>query len=511
VNHAARLGPIAAWPVLGLLAVYAVFYLQFSLGLISFPYGWDQGEGYDAWSAWLMAQGQLPYSTNDAHPYFSINYPPIWATLVSVPMNWFGPSLPPARAFAALATLGVACLIALAARRRTATSWPLSSGMLAALLAGLFFLASPYVFHTTPLARVNSTLLFFGLAALALCEQPSTRRVALAVGCLLAALYTKPTAVGAAAAALGYVFLVDRRLALASGGALMALGLAGLVLLNLATDGAFWLNVVLGNAGPYYVEQLAAYMGNFLLLHGILLTLAAVEATIAIRRRAWSPWVLYLPASFVEIALSGESGAGESYFLGTIAACCVLAGSLSARVLSGERRAGAMAVPQSFIAQLTYLGHRRQGALLGVALLAQALLLSHGPLATAVPALADRGFQEQHLGGAPSEDARREGEALLRIIEGLPGPILVEEPSFALNAGREVIGNTTHLRTLWDNGLWDSAGLVSDVKARKFAVVVLSAHRYPPPVLEAIGGSYYLAETITLNRATYDVFLPGSN
>ena len=65
------LAPIVLWPAIGLLLVYAVCYVQFALQLASFPFDVDQGEGYDAWSAWLINLGQLPYASNAAYPYYS--------------------------------------------------------------------------------------------------------------------------------------------------------------------------------------------------------------------------------------------------------------------------------------------------------------------------------------------------------------------------------------------------------------------------------------------------------
>src|SRR5438552_1370105 len=84
---------VALWPALALGALYVAFYVQFAAQLIAFPFGIDQGEGYDAWVAWLMRTGRLPYSDNDAYPYFSSNYPPLWTALVALLMVWTGPTL----------------------------------------------------------------------------------------------------------------------------------------------------------------------------------------------------------------------------------------------------------------------------------------------------------------------------------------------------------------------------------------------------------------------------------
>src|SRR3979409_1272547 len=186
---------IELWPTLLLLFAYAVVYVQFAAQLAGFPFDLDQGEGYDAWSAWMVNLGQLPYSNNVDFPYYSSNYPPLWSYLVSIPMAWLGPGLAAARLVSTIAALGAAGVLGIAAQR-------LSGRPLAGALAAGFFLASPYVFHTTPLARVNSLALLCGVIGLTLFERPTKRTVLLGSAALLAALFTKPTAIDAALAGL---------------------------------------------------------------------------------------------------------------------------------------------------------------------------------------------------------------------------------------------------------------------------------------------------------------------
>src|SRR5207248_11097613 len=124
---------------------------------------------------------------------YSSNYPPLWSYLVSIPMAWFGPGLGAARVVSTISALAAAGVLAMAAHR-------LSGRALAAPLAAGFFLASPYVFHTTPLARVNSLALLSAIVGLTLLEVPTRRRVVLGGLALLAALFTKPTTIDAAAA-----------------------------------------------------------------------------------------------------------------------------------------------------------------------------------------------------------------------------------------------------------------------------------------------------------------------
>jgi hypothetical protein len=481
-----RLQPdgIELWPTLVLLAMYALVYLQFAVQLAGFPFDLDQGEGYDAWSGWLMNLGQLPYTTNVDFPYYSSNYPPLWSYIVSIPMAWLGPGLGPARAVSTISALAAAGVLAIAAQR-------LSRRPLAGALAAGFFLASPYVFHTTPLARVNSMALLAAVGGLTLLERPTRRRVVFGSLALAAALFTKPTAIDAAVAGVLAVSLRQPRLGLLAGGIVATAGLGGLLALLALTHGAFWVNVVAGNANPFDVAQLSAYLANFSTVHCVLLAMAIAECVWMLRRRCWSPWSLYALASGVAALAVGKWGAGESYFLGAIAATSVLAAAWVGRFLDS---APAM--------RLRYV--------LAAALLIQAFLLSHAGLSAALPWLPDRGPQSAFLGRAPSLEDQQVAELISTEIRAAHGPALSEDPSFAVVAGQPLIGNATHLRNLYQAGLWDPSPMVNDVRAHRYAIVVLDAELYPEPVLAAIGRSYFLVHSVQVNGATYRIFLPGT-
>ena len=502
-----RIARLAWWPALILLTLYAVFYLQYALQLIAYPFGVDQGEGYDTWSAWLLRIGQLPYTNNDVFPYYSSNYPPLWSALASLPMTIFGPSIGAARAVSTWSTLLAAALIGLAAYRRVAGVRS-ASATLAGVLAGGLFLASPYVFHTTPLARVNSLALALALLALVLIEVPSRRRVLLAGLTLVAALFTKPTAVDAVATGVMFLALATpTRLPILLG---VVVGLSGalFIALSAGTEGAFWTNTVVGNANAFDFSQLGTYLVNFVGLHGVLLVLATIEMVRSIHGRRWSPWVLFFPIALVMSLTVGKWGAGESYFLSVIAATSVLAGSALATLPVTRRRplGSDQGDPDR-----TPRRSRSAAAFLGVALLVQLIVMSHGPITDALPVLQDRGLQASLLGRGPSPEDRALAIGIATRVAERPGLILSEEPGFLLAIGKPVIGNTTHLRNLYQSGDWDPAGLITDINARRFDMIVLSAQLFPPPVLAAIGRSYNMDYAVKINGAPYYLFVPNQD
>jgi hypothetical protein len=95
-------------------------------------------------------------------------------------------------------------------------------------------------------------------------------------------------------------------------------------------------------------------------------------------------------------------------------------------------------------------------------------------------------------------------------IRGLRGPALSEDPSFAVVAGKPLVGNATHLRNLYEAGLWDPTPMVNDLRNHRYAIVILDAELYPEPVLAAIGQFYFLDRSVRVNGATYQLFLPGT-
>jgi hypothetical protein len=485
-SNPSLLGRPALWPAFVLLLIYSLSFVAFALRLSAFPFDLDQGESYDAWSGWLLNLGQLPYTDNERFPYYSHGYPPVWSYLVSIPMAWVGPGLGPARAVSSLAALFSTAVLG-------AAGWRLGGRLATGLLAAGLLLASPYVFHTTPLARVNSMTLLVALVALWLLEVPTARRVVLGSLLLVAALYTKPTAVDAIAAGLGYLWLVRPRLALLGGLVVVLGGGLAAAALEVASDGTYWLNVLGGNTSAFDLEQLRGYVLNFVELHALVLVLASAEVVVRLRQRRLSPWVVYFPAAgLVALATIGKTGGGESYFLQTIAAASLLAALNVARLLESLRR-------------------RWVEAAIGLGLVAQALLLAHGPVSDALPWLPDSSPQTQPLGRAPSTQDMLAGQQLTDLIRRVPGPALAEDASFVVVAGKPLVGATPpSLRNLYHAGLWDPTPMVADLRAHRYAIVVLSAELYPEPVLAAIGQFYFQDRAVQMHGSTYRVFLPGS-
>jgi hypothetical protein len=464
------------------LLVPLVTYLAHVAAMLPYPFDLDQGEGYDVNAGWLLLRGRPIYTDNEQYPYFSSNYPPLYSLAVAGAVSIWGPSPLSGRVVSLAATFVLAGLIFVAARGR--------SNALGGFVATGLFWSSNYVFHVTPLARVNGLASLLAFAGLVCITRSGRGWLVAAIGLLLAALFTKPTAIDGATAGVGYLVLTRPRTALAAGAALGATGLVLAGVLEFLTARAFSLNVLFGNVNPFIPDQLRVYLLNFSLLHAAPLALSITALIAAARARRPDPVNLFLVTGGLLALGVGKWGAGESYFLSAIVASSVLAGAVAGRLFA---RGGAIE------------------ALVPVFLIAQTLVSAHGAISARFSGLPDRGLQAAVLGSVPSFGDLERGEGIVTRLRAQGGPGLLEDPAFELAAGKEVIGNATHLRNLHEAGLWRGDALVADVVAKRYHTVVLHAELYPEPLLTAIGRHYFLYETVPVYRASQQVFLPGAD
>ena len=81
-------------------------------------------------------------------------------------------------------------------------------------------------------------------------------------------------------------------------------------------------------------------------------------------------------------------------------------------------------------------------------------------------------------------------------VKQTPGEVLVEEPGFALAAGKEVIVEPFQFALLARRGLWDPAPLIGAVARGRFDLVVLGDRLRLIPGLEAALASAYEREAV---------------
>lgn len=539
----ARAGAAVPWLAVCLLAValavfaaYAAVYLAYARSLLAFPFDYDQGEGFELYDAILLAQGRGIYLDNAQFPFYSSNYPPVFRLMVAPLVAVFGPHIWVGRALG-LATSIVCGLAIFAAARHVwrrdgpaaDAAWPgRAIGVLVPAVAALAFYASNYVYWIGPLSRAHIPMVMFSVLAAAVLDR-ARGRVAWAIGLalLLLAGLTKLQAVDVLCAGFLYA-LVQRPRIFAAGLAASALGVGALVvLLNAATAGQFWLNVVLANVNEYDINRTWQFYGEWYRLHAGLIWAAAMYVAWDLLRAArartlravtiWSWW--FVATVGIVGMLTGKWGAGPTYLISAVTSACVCAAGLAARAAA----AVAARTPKPGAADV---GRGAAGAAVAVLLLFQATLNVHLPTSGRALGLLARvigvpsgassyppypyydsvGYTQLGHLLDPADIAN--GWELARLAREAAGPVFSEEAMIALNAGKDVVTNPTQLLNLSKNDMLDTRQMRDMIRNRAFGLVIFRAQFYPNDVLIEIGRHYAWCRTVRMNGFDYQVLCP---
>ena len=511
--------------VLTLLAVlvyvgYLVLYVVYAVDLFRWPFDYDQGEGFELYDAVLYSQGEWPYRDNAAYPYYASNYPPLFHLLIVPLLPIFGTRVVAGRLVSFTATLITGGAIFAIVRRKV-------GGWLIPLISGLAFLASNYVYQIGPLCRMHLTMVMFETLAIALVadfEHPRHGRRNLVLGLimLLCAGYTKQMAVFTVAAALSFVFLRDVKKAIVAG---VALGLvAGAIfwLLNVVTEGQWWVNIIQANVNEFDYRQTLFLFGQWFRLHTVFVLLGAGYLVYELfwdRLSVYSLWFLF---SLGAGALSGKWGAGFGYFTTAVAAACLTSGLAMGRLRNtgGRLRLAGR--------ELQVAGPALLAVLVPLVYLLQAPRMLHLPTSGPVFGSLARVFGvadmrvegdcttfQYHdamgytqLGHLLSADDYAAGAEILDYVRTSDGPVFSEEAMFSLLADEPVVTNPTQLLNLYKNDLLDTRDIVERINRQEFGVVIFRAQFYPQPVLDAIGQNYQPVEHLCMNGFYYHILWP---
>jgi len=528
---------------------YLVIYVVYAVDLFRWPFDYDQGEGFELYDAILYSQGEWPYRDNAVYPFYASNYPPLFHLLIVPLLSVFGPRLIAGRLVSFTATLITGGVIFAVVRRKVACPEQFGfahcklrrGGWFIPLISGLAFLASNYVYQVGPLCRMHMTMVMFETLAIAFIaefEHPRHGRRNLILGLLmlLCAGYTKQMAVFTVVAALSYVFLRDIKKAIAAGVVLAVVVGAIFWLLNVVTEGQWWVNIIQANVNEFDFRQTGFLFGQWFRLHTVFILLAAGYLVYELfwdRLSAYSLWFFF---SLGAGALSGKWGAGFGYFTTAVAAACLTSGLALGRLQKGEwrlengerrmkdgNRSLPFAIRHSLFAIRTLLA-----VLIPLLYLLQAPRMLHmptsgpvlRPLARAL-GVADALIEgdcttfQYHdtmgytqLGHLLTADDYAAGEEILNYVRTADGPVLSEEAMFSLLADEPVVTNPTQLLNLHNNDLLDTTEIVERINRQEFGVVIFRAQFYPQPVLDAIGQNYQPVEHLCVNGFYYHILWP---
>lgn len=535
---------VALAAFVGYLIVYTIYAVQ----LFRFPFDYDQGEGFELMDTVLFSQGEWPYRDNDHYPFYSSNYPPLFHVIVAPLIVLFGPQYWTGRLVSYLGTLITAVAIGYGVQRSVKRWW-------LALLAGLAFLASNYVYHVGPLFRQHMFMVMFETVAIVWLTitidkeerdgRHDNKRLLIVMGLLLAAGYTKQLAYATVAAVFIFLFLRNPKRAIIWA---IPFGLVtGLVFLwiNWATDGYWFLNTVTANINPFVPGQAQGLFKQWFTLHTVITVTAVIYAIYQLYFERLSAYTIWFVVATVNSVTAGKWGAGESYFATAIAASCILTGLAYGRFLNwtqthqSEDKWSFTILSATFTIR-NYLGKRLYPVILTlvpILFLIQANQMFHMP--THTPALqtiartlgkptevyiapqtscsAPRDPEPipyvdaagVSLLGRPPTAADTEAGKLIasRIAEGETAAFS-EDAGFNFWIGRDIITNPTQLLNLYNNNEVDISEMVQMLDEQAFDTIVLRAQFYPPPVLDMIGQRYETQELVQMNGFVYCIMYP---
>jgi hypothetical protein len=527
-----RLSRLLLAAALLILLAYFIIYVVYAVNLMLFPFDYDQGEGFELVDTIMFSQGEWPYQDTEIYPFYSSNYPPLFHVMAA-PFVWiFGPAYWYGRLLGFLGTLVTAGAIGLAVYREGQHRW-------IAVLSGLAFLASNTVYHIGPLFRQHMTMVMFETLAVVVLagvnEIQGTRQrrrmLALGLGLILAAGFTKQLAYTTAIATLLFLFIRQPRRAVVWGLGFGVVGVAIFLGIDRATGGQWWLQTITANINEFRPDQTVGLFRLWFGLHGFLLIPAALMVIYELyfdRLSLYSLWFILATANSV---LSGKWGAGDSYFATAIAAMCILSGIFASRTLKANWH-----FPQNYLTRWIITPLRRfapQAAAAGLVII-PLVYLGYGRAVLHIPTegavfheiAAALNIQGNAYGGRFYDSAGRiaggyadighlttaediaAGWEIVEQVKASEKPVLSEEAAFNLLAGRDVLTNPTQLLNLANNGLYDGAALIEMIENQDFGLVIFRGQLYPVPVLVAVTTYYEQTDTVLMNGFHYLILEP---
>ncbi len=472
VHRALLVGTLVAFLIPALLG------LATGVAAVRFPYQLSYGEGPLLNHAYRLAQGAQIYTRDlQDYPYLVVNYPPVYIFLYASFGRLLGFSLGVGRAISFIASLVVAVSLG-------ATAYALCRDLVAAGVAGLAFLGQPYVAVWSGFARVDLLALALASAGLAVAawhpRKPWSPYASAAL--MVLAAYTRQSFLLAfPLGALVQFYVHDRRQAATFGVTLgVAVGLLAIAL-NQATGGGALIHLIVANVNRMSWSLLRDSLLHLVAISGAALVVAVLVAWRMVRQRARTMFALIallLGAGLSSLTVA-KVGSDINYFLEIAAAIALLCAVGLAR--SGARRATLLLVAV-LVAQAFVYGYWNWSSFRG-----------YLGLRTRAPQF----------------------EALYDLVRQERGAILADDHMAALvQGGHEVLLQPFEFSQLSHDGLWDEGRVVADLKAGRFALVIIRdqgnlrgtrpAERWTAAMLDALDHGYAVRQRF----ADVSVYVP---
>ena len=432
-------------------ACFAVAILVLAAGqvMLRLPqrFGIDYGEGFVWGQVGDLLAGRI-YRPLGEYPYALMHYTPLYHAVVAALWRLGFDPLMAGRAVSLVSGVVLAGASGLMAALALPEDRPRERKLIAGLAAAMLIAAMPEVIEWSTVMRVDmlaTSLGMLGLLALRLRGRGPTWTVAAGL-CFLLALLTKQNTLVPAVAGIAALLITEPRAALRLGGALAAIGLTSIGAAELATHGEFLRHVVLYDAARINWDQMITLWIPHMLDVAVPLPIAIGFALVRLRRLGRERTWRRDPAAWSVLALSFHLGLGLLLTLGI------------AKMGAGPNYLLPLFVPVAVLAGMA-LAELPRGMLAMLVLLATGALWS----LASYPFPSRQWFAERD----------RQCAELVDMVRAAPGPVLSENMTLLMRAGRPVpweFGSITELTLL---GLFDEAPLVKRLEGGFFDTLIV--------------------------------------
>ena len=493
--------PFQRWAIRVGLAAFAILllvnlskmlrYVAYTTG---YPYSLDYGEGI-VWQQMLNIVAGKGYQPIGVFPAIVYHYPPVYHLTTAAVAAIFGmDGLYAGRWVSFLCTVVTMVLSGVLAASAVPRDETRAVRICVALTAG-FCLTSCYpVAKWSALMRVDMLATAFSLAGLLLVIRAPARRSAIVAAAILfvLAIYTKQTSIAAPAASFLGLLVVRPKAAFLLLAVCLALGLSALGWLSAASDGGFLRHIILYNINRLDLSTWQS-MAWTLLAHGNILVVSGIGAFFALRRLreggmaglrercerdarllALLILLIFLLLKTVLLLAMLKSGSADNYMVEWFTAVAIF---LALALMPALRIA---------------FGHEgRMSTILTVFV---------------VLGLPIHAYQVETFGHSRRASSVQR-DALAHVVDEIrasPKPVISDDMTLLIRAGRPVLWEPAITAELSHAGLYDDKAFAAKVRRGDFGFFVtegdrgdlLYDSRYNPVVADAIDAAYPRREYI---------------
>ena len=465
------------------LTARAGYYLWTAVAMVTWPHEAHNGESTMLHESQLLGQDLIGglralYGPQPTDGFIAGNYPPLYFFLWALKP---GPSaFPTGRGLSLVAGLVAALAGGYAVWRVLPGRQALR--IAAGALGGALFICTIPVFQQIGIAKPDMVALAFAACALALFERATSWRGALLAGCCFGlALLTKQS--------IGLAFVAAALAALRRGPRTLLPFLAGASVTFGVVIGALWLlagntifsHLLFYNTRPWRADRFESLNGKFLAQHWPILTPALAYAAWGLWKRPKSALTYYPLTALLVLITVGAEGGARNYYV----ELCLAIGLGSALALGST------------------LGTKGFRPVLLSASLALILLLGFYTSRTYTSFIIG-----QYVPTPPVQDGGKLN-ALLAVTDATPDPILTDSISFLAIRNRPVAIDDDFLAMIVrDKGLWQPAGIVAALEARRYPLVLTAKYMADDELRRAWGDAVVDALYANYDRASPETFVP---